>query len=161
MHPISPVRCWRLTVDFKEIAELIPHRPPFLWVDRVLELQSDQIRAEKEIPADLELFQGHYPDYPIMPGVLLCEAVFQAGALLIASDLKAVENDSGAKTVPVLTRINNAKFKREVKPGDRIEMLVRLTEKIGPAWFLHGTLRVNGKVAVKVDFACTLIEDRS
>ncbi len=161
MHPISPVRCWRLTVDFKEIAELIPHRPPFLWVDRVLELQSDQIRAEKEIPADLELFQGHYPDYPIMPGVLLCEAVFQAGALLIASDLKAVENDSVAKMVPVLTRINNAKFKREVKPGDRIEMLVRLTEKIGPAWFLHGTLRVNGKVAVKVDFACTLIEDRS
>ncbi len=148
-------------MDFKEIAKLIPHRPPFLWVDRVLELQPDQIRAEKEIPEDLELFQGHYPDYPIMPGVLLCEAVFQTGALLIASDLKAGENNSDTKIVPVLTRINNAKFKREVKPGERIEMLVRLTEKMGAAWFLHGSIRVNGKVAVKVDFACTLIEDRS
>ena len=65
------------------ITERIPHRPPFLWLDRVLEVSDESITAEKKIPRDLDLFQGHYPDYPLMPGVLLCEAVFQAGALLI------------------------------------------------------------------------------
>ena len=73
-------------LDF--ITGRIPHRPPFLWLDRVLELTGESIRAEKTIPADLDIFKGHYPDYPLMPGVLLCEAVFQAGALLVGELLK-------------------------------------------------------------------------
>jgi 3-hydroxyacyl-[acyl-carrier-protein] dehydratase len=142
-------------VDYKEICQLIPHRPPFLWVDKVLEFNPDSIRAEKKIPADLELFQGHYPHYAIMPGVLLCEAVFQTGALLIGIRLRD-KNDKTANRVPVLTRINKAKFKREVHPGDVIEMTVKLDEEIGSVWFMKGKVLVGGKVAVKVDFSCML-----
>jgi 3-hydroxyacyl-[acyl-carrier-protein] dehydratase len=135
------------------ITDRIPHRPPFLWLDRVLEVDNESIRAEKAIPADLEIFKGHYPDYPLMPGVLLCEAVFQAGALLIGELVKGNEKITG---VPVLTRINNAKFKREVRPGDTIEIRAALKEQLGSAWFLKGSVRVGGKIAVKVEFACAL-----
>ncbi len=138
------------------ILDRIPHRPPFLWIDRVLELSGETIRAEKVVPEDLELFQGHYPGYPLMPGVLLCEAVFQAGALLIG---ELMHRDpamaaSTAPAVPVLTRIMGAKFKREVRPGDTLEISATLVERLGPAWLLKGKVRVDGKVAVQVEFAC-------
>lgn len=148
-------------MDFNEMLSLIPHRPPFLWLDRVLALQADTIRAEKKISRNFDLFQGHYPDSPIMPGVLLCEAVFQAGALLIASRLREEGEKSDTSKIPVLTRIQNAKFKRGVYPGDTIEIQAFLRERVGAAWFLRGRVEVNGKVAVKVDFACTLTEDRN
>jgi len=135
------------------IQERIPHRAPFLWLDRILKLDEATIRAEKLLPADLDVFQGHYPDYPIMPGVLLCEAVFQAGALLISEMLRGEQEIKG---VPVLTRIIGAKFKREVGPGDTIEIQAALKEKLGPAWFMKGSVRVKGKVAVQVEFACAL-----
>ncbi len=141
------------------IPERIPHRPPFLWLDRVLELADDSITAEKKIPDDLDLFKGHYPGYPLMPGVLLCEAVFQAGALLIG-EMRGKEQYSPAGTLhkgmPVLTRILGARFKREVRPGDTITVSATLKEKVGPAWFMKGTVRVDGRVAVKVEFACAL-----
>ncbi len=136
------------------IEERIPHRAPFLWLDQILELDKESIRAEKYITADLDVFQGHYPDYPIMPGVLLCEAVFQAGALLISEILQGGEED--IQGVPVLTRILGAKFKREVVPGDTIELRAALKEKMGPAWFMKGSVRVKDKVAVQVEFACAL-----
>lgn len=141
------------TCDF--IEKSIPHRPPFLWLDRVVELTNQQIRAEKYLDPDLDIFRGHYPDYPLMPGVLLCEAVFQAGALLIGQ--RAVE--AGMTTgVPVLARIQGAKFKREVRPGESIDIEATIKEKVGPAWFLRGRVRVGAKVAVQVSFSCTLKE---
>lgn len=138
------------------ILERIPHRPPFLWLDRVLEIGETAIRAEKTVPADLDIFRGHYPEYPLMPGVLLCEAVFQAGALLIGNLLgREPKVNSGAPaSVPVLTRILGAKFKREVRPGDRLEIRASLVERLGPAWLMKGSVRVGGKVAVQVEFAC-------
>ena len=134
----------------------IPHRPPFLWIDRVIELSDDQIRAEKLVPDDLPLFQGHYPAYPIMPGVLLCEAIFQAGALLISEIQHKCAEQSATQDggVPVLTRILGAKFKREVHPGDTLEIVAKLVERLGPAWIMKGSVRVQGKVAVQVEFAC-------
>ena len=144
------------------ITDRIPHRPPFLWLDRVMELSGNTIRAEKEIPEDLDLFAGHYPGYPLMPGVLLCEAVFQAGALLIGEMLKDKEQggelETGRSGMPVLTRILGARFKREVRPGDTIVVQARMTERVGPAWFLKGSVRVRDKVAVQVEFACALKE---
>ena len=136
------------------VTDLIPHRPPFLWVDRMLDHDGSSLLTEKYIPEDLEVFQGHYPDHPILPGVLLCEAVFQTGALLIALLLK--ESDDPGVGVPVLTRIEGVRFKRPVGPGDTIRMKVTLKERLSGVWFLKGTLRVNEKVAVQVDFACTL-----
>lgn len=138
------------------ISDLIPHRPPFLWVDKILKSDETSILAEKFIPEDLDVFQGHYPEHPILPGVLLCEALFQSGALLISLLLR--DSDTTAAGVPVITRVENAKFKRPVGPGDTIQMLVTLKEKFSGVWFLKGVLRVNEKVAVKADFSCTLAE---
>jgi len=147
-------------VDYsQDIYEAIPHRPPFLWVDKVISYDSKTIVTEKFISPDLDVFKGHYPGYPLMPGVLLCEAVFQTGALFMAKMLKDSEQApaAGQKT-PVLTRIKGAKFKREVKPGDTIRMSVTLDENIGNAWFFKGKVLVKDKTAVKVDFGCALTE---
>lgn len=73
-------------IPLEEIKKLIPHRPPFLWVDRILSSNETTIETEKDIPKDHEVFQGHYPGNPITPGVLLCEAIFQSGALLMAQN---------------------------------------------------------------------------
>lgn len=147
-------------VDSREfVTSRIPHRPPFLWVDRVIRCDGESLEAEKDIPADLDLFAGHYPHHPIMPGVLLCEAVFQAGAILISEILAGREASRDAAVpagVPVLTRIRNARFKREVGPGDTIVLQVKLSEELGPAWFMKGKVLLGGKTAVKVEFACTL-----
>lgn len=138
----------------EEIYERIPHRDPFLWVDRIISITPEAIETEKDILPDLPLFTGHYPGNPIMPGVLLCEAVFQSGSLMIAEKLgNKLDTTSSA---PVLTRIVSAKFKRPVRPGETIRIQVKLVEKIGPAWFMNGTVLVRGKVAVKVEFACAL-----
>ena len=139
-----------------KVTDLIPHRPPFLWVDSMIEFDASGLVTEKYIPKDLDLFQGHYPDHPILPGVILCEAVFQTGALLIALLLK--DSPDPVSGVPVLTRIEGVKFKRPVGPGDTIRMQVTLKETLGGAWFLKGILRVHETIAVKVDFACTLTE---
>lgn len=140
--------------DLDEILSLIPHRPPFLWVDRIISREPGRIETEKLIPLDLELFKGHYPSQPLMPGVLLCEAIFQSGALLIAVDR---ESGEGKELLPVLTRIKNAKFKRVVRPGDMVNITVTVQEKVGPAWFMLGKLAVAGKNAVTVEFACALV----
>lgn len=134
------------------ITERIPHREPFLWLDKVLECEGDALVAEKRIPADLDIFRGHYPGYPLMPGVILCEAVFQAGAILLAEQMKGSE----AVGMPVLTRILGAKFKREVRPGDTITVHVKIKERLGPAWLMKGSVRLDDKTAVQVEFACAL-----
>ncbi len=132
------------------ILERIPHRPPFLWLDRVVEVGEAAIRAEKTLPQDLDVFRGHYPDYPLMPGVLLCEAVFQAGAVLLGELLRQ-EPEAGGGAVPVLTRIHGAKFKREVRPGDHLEIRAAPWSNSWArpgSW--RGQRRVAGKVAVQV-----------
>jgi 3-hydroxyacyl-[acyl-carrier-protein] dehydratase len=142
-----------LTLD-PLITELIPHRPPFLWVDRIISYEKECMVTEKTIPADLDIFQGHYPENPILPGVILCEALFQTGALLIAR----MSHDAGEARigVPVLSRIGGARFRRPVGPGSTIQMQVFLKEKVAGSWFLKGILRVKEKIAVQVDFSCTL-----
>lgn len=136
-----------------EIETLIPHRPPFLWLDRILSIDDEKIVAEKYLSADLPLFQGHYPEIPITPGVILCEAVFQAGAALIAHQLQLEKRS--IKGVPVLTRIYNAKFKRLVPPESTVVLEARLVEMIGSSWIMKGKVKLNGKTAVSVEFGCT------
>jgi len=149
-------------VDSKEfIHDRIPHREPFLWVDTVTEVSDNHLIAQKYISPELDVFQGHYPNHPIMPGVLLCEAVFQAGALLISEICSRDNGDSEMTTqVPVLTRIQGAKFKREVHPGDTITIDVRFSERVSNAWLMKGKVLVDGKVAVKVDFSCALTDTK-
>jgi len=138
-----------------EVTDLIPHRPPFLWVDRVLDIADGAIVAEKDIATDLEVFAGHYPDNPIMPGVLLCEAVFQTGAILMSHLQKNGAQESAQ--IPVITRIQSAKFKRIVKPGCTIRIEVKLKEWLSNVAYLKGLVRVDEKTAVQVEFSCAAV----
>jgi len=140
----------------ERITALIPHRPPFLWVDRIISMSSERIETEKTFPEDLDVFSGHYPGSPLMPGVLLCESIFQSGALLLSgsSDLS---NDRSGQSIPVLTKIADARFKRRVLPGETIRITVRLIETVGALCLLKGTAKVGTEIAVKTEFSCAFI----
>ncbi len=132
------------------ILQAIPHREPFLLVDQI-EAQSDQrIVCTKTFTGEEEFFAGHYPGHPVVPGVLLCEAAMQAGAILLAAHLAAVPG-----RLPVATRMNDVRFKRMVQPGDTIRMEVDLVERLADAFFLKAKVTVQGQVAVRFEFACT------
>jgi len=134
-----------------QILKAIPHRPPFLFVDKVVELTETKIKTTKEISPDEPFFKGHYPGNPIMPGVLICESIFQTGAILLSSIIGYIGDG-----IPVLTRINNAKFKNMVKPGDLLDIEAELVEKVSNAFFLKGSASVAGKTVVTVEFAVSL-----
>ncbi len=137
-----------------EIENSIPHRPPFLFVDKIQEQTNQYIKAYKQINPDESFFKGHYPNHPIMPGVLICESIFQTGAILISKRIGGFPSG-----VPVLTRIQNVKFKNPVYPGDQLEMEVHHIEAVGPAHYMKGKAFVNGKPACSVEFTAMMMED--
>ena len=145
-------------MSLEQILTLIPHRPPMLLIDNIVSLQGDDIVCQKTFQADEFFFQGHYPNQPIVPGVILCEAAMQAGACLLSTKIAADSNDESTGKVPVVTRLNNVKFKQMVKPGDTIELAITLTERISSAFFLNSKVTVDGKLATRFDFACTLAD---
>jgi 3-hydroxyacyl-[acyl-carrier-protein] dehydratase len=97
---------------------------------------------------------GHFPGYPLFPGVLLCEAIFQSGAMLMGERNKAI--DALSEQLPLLTRIRDAKFKKPVFPGDLVAISVTLAENTANAYFFHGVARVRDKIVATVDFVCML-----
>ena len=137
----------------QDFLQYIPHRPPFLFVDKVIEETTDSIKTEKFIDSNESFFQGHYPDRPIMPGVLIFESIFQTGAIMMG---KRIANEG---RIPVLTRVNNIKLKHAVNPNDTLEIEVTLKELISSAAYMTGKASVNGKVAVTLDFTAMLVED--
>ena len=137
----------------EEVLKAIPHRPPFLFVDKIVELTENKITTSKEISPDEAFFQGHYPGNPIMPGVLICESIFQTGAVLMSKIL----GGTGEGT-PVLTRIGGAKFKNIVRPGDVLELQAELVETVSNAYFLKGSAKVGGKTAVTVEFTVSVVQ---
>ncbi len=134
----------------EDILKAIPHREPFLLVDDIVEWQESSIRCTKRFTGDEDFFAGHYPGFPLVPGVLLCEAAMQAGAILLSRHL-------GEKPghVPVATRMNDVRFKRIVRPGETIVLEVELAERLADAFFLKAKVSVDGKLAVRFEFACT------
>lgn len=135
----------------EQILKAIPHRPPFLFVDKVIELTDTKIRATKEISPEEPFFKGHYPGNPIMPGVLICESIFQTAAILLSSIV-----GGAGDSIPVLTRISNAKFKNMVRPGAILELEAELVEKVSNAFFMKGKATSEGKTVVTVEFAVSL-----
>ena len=133
------------------ILAAIPHRPPFLLVDEIAVREDRRIVCRKTFNEDEFWFQGHYPDFPITPGVLLCEASMQAGAILL-SDRAEREPDM----FPVATRADDVRFKRMVRPGDTVEIEVTLDDELSGAYFLTGRVSVDGKLAVRLRFAFTM-----
>jgi 3-hydroxyacyl-[acyl-carrier-protein] dehydratase len=145
-----------------EIEAAIPHRPPFLLVDEIVARDGDRIVCRKKFTGDEWFFSGHYPDEPVVPGVLLCEAALQAGAILLGSKSGQPPNENGAahspsEKMPVVTRLNEVRFKHMVRPGDSIELEVKLREKLGEAFFFDAKVTCGGKLAARLEFACMLV----
>ena len=136
-----------------DFLQYIPHRPPFLFVDRVLEESDDTIKTEKKIDPKEPFFEGHYPGKPIMPGVLIFEAIFQAGAIMMG---KRISNEG---RIPVLTRVNNIKLKHAAHPGDTLQVEVTLKNLVSNAAYMTGKASVNGKTAVSLEFTAMLVEE--
>jgi 3-hydroxyacyl-[acyl-carrier-protein] dehydratase len=134
----------------QQIYDAIPHREPFLLVDEIVEWSESRIVGLKLFTGQEDFFAGHYPGYPLVPGVLLCEAAMQCGAVLLSRHLAAADGK-----VPVATRMNDVRFKRIVRPGETIRMEVDLFERLADAFFLKAKVTVEGKLAVRFEFACT------
>jgi 3-hydroxyacyl-[acyl-carrier-protein] dehydratase len=143
-------------MSLEQIKSAIPHREPFLLIDEVVEQTDSRIVCRKTFTGDEFWYRGHYPGYPITPGVILCEAAMQAGAVLLSRFVA-----DASDCVPVATRANNVQFKQMVRPGDTIELDVELTERLASAFFMKAKVTVKGKVACRFDFACTLAPKQS
>lgn len=126
------------------ITDLIPQRPPFLFVDKVVGRSENKILTSYKVTGEEDFFKGHFPGNPIMPGVLLQEALFQSGAALMSGMAGA--------GLGVVTRVQNAKFKNMVRPGDELMMEVELTESLANAHYMKGTTKVNGKTVLVIEF---------
>lgn len=139
-----------------DIKAAIPHREPFLLVDEVIESSREGIRARTTLRPDGELwsrvFRGHYPAFPLAPGVLLCEMLFQAAGIVVHEIIKD-ENIGG---VPVIARIQGVKFKNMVLPGDTVELSAGVRDRKGTAFFFAGEIVNAGKTAVQADFAVAI-----
>ena len=136
--------------------DYMPQREPFLFVDRVVEVTNGCIKTEKQIQADEPFFAGHFPGRPIMPGVLICEAVFQSSSILMSKRAGAPSSDG---RIPLITRIENVKLKRVVLPGDLMEVEVKLKEILGQAAYMSGKVKVVGKTVLTVEFTAMLVTE--
>ena len=141
-----------------EILQTIPHRPPFLFIDEIVDVREDGATCKRAIRADEPQFEGHYPGNPIMPGVLLCEACFQTGAIYLAKVMEKTGR-SLSDVTPVLSRIGEAKFKQMVKPGDTIITEVTMKETLGKFHFMKGKVLKEGKAALTIEFALAMVPD--
>ncbi len=137
-----------------DILAAIPHRPPFLFIDEVVEISADRAVTIKRVDPESGFFDGHFPDHPVMPGVLVCECAFQTGALLVAH--RSGDGSAGAG-IPLLTRIQDARFKRQVQPGQVLQIEVVLDDELGGAYFMTGRVKADEKAVLRVQFACTLV----
>jgi len=131
-----------------QIEALIPHRPPMLLVDEILEQDEQRIVCRKTFRADEFFLQGHYPDYPLVPGVILCEASMQAGAILLSR--------FAGDGVPVATRMNDVRFRKMVRPGDTVRVEVQLIERVAQAFFLKAKVLRDGETVMRFEFACAV-----
>ena len=139
-----------------EILQAIPHRPPFLFLDEVVERSENSLTAKRHVSDSEPFFEGHYPGNPIMPGVLISEAVFQAGAVFLTSLLEE-EIETNPNLVPVLTKISDARFRSIVRPGDDLIITVSLKEKMGRFIFMNGSVKNGrGQKVMNVTFSVAL-----
>ena len=135
-----------MELDINEIKKIIPHRYPFLLVDKIIDFEPGVwAKGIKCVSANEMQFMGHFPDYPVMPGVLMIEAMAQTGAVAILS----MEENKGK--IAFFGGIKNARFRSQVFPGDVMEMEVKIIKQKGPIGIGEGTVTVNGKVAVNAE----------
>lgn len=140
-----------ISLDTMEIMEALPHRFPFLLIDRVLECRAgESIIALKNVSGNEAYFQGHFPGKPVMPGVLVIEAMAQAGGVLSHVTM----SDVSPKPLFFLAGVNNARFRRPVLPGDQLMIDVRVEKVRRGIWFYRCKATVDGRTVVEADITC-------
>lgn len=143
-------------IDINEIMSIIPHRYPFLLVDRVIEIkEKESIVGIKNITANEPQFTGHFPSRPVMPGVLMIEAMAQLSAVLVAKSMENTKN----KEVFFMS-IEGSKFRKVVEPGDTLVMYADIIQNRGPVWKFKARSEVDGKIAVETTFTA-MVKDKS
>jgi beta-hydroxyacyl-ACP dehydratase FabZ len=142
-------------LDVKKILNYLPHRYPFLLVDRIVEMEGEQrIVGIKNVSFNENFFQGHFPSRPVMPGVLICEAMAQVGAILAHNSRGGMDGNK----LFVLTGLDRVKFKRPVEPGDQLRLeLIRLKRR-GAFWKMLGVATVDGKVVAQAEISAMEID---
>jgi 3-hydroxyacyl-[acyl-carrier-protein] dehydratase len=143
------------TADVLRIMELLPHRYPFLLIDKIRDMVGDETAVGiKNVTINEPFFQGHFPKYPVMPGVLIIEALAQtAGALCV--------NNSGETNIPHIVYfmgIDKAKFRKPVVPGDQLHLHVRKLRSRGPVWRFYGEARVNEQVVAEAEISAMIVD---
>jgi 3-hydroxyacyl-[acyl-carrier-protein] dehydratase len=142
-------------MDNIEIQKLLPHRYPFLLVDRVLEIVPGQkLVAFKNVTTNEPFFNGHFPGHPVMPGVLILEALAQAAAILAYK----TEGVDPTKKVTYLMGIDGARFRRPVVPGDRLQLEVEVLKHKGAIWKQKAQASVEGQLVAEAEFLATVVD---
>jgi 3-hydroxyacyl-[acyl-carrier-protein] dehydratase len=136
------------------ILDHIPQREPFLFIEDIVDRGENFITTSKLLTGEEDFFRGHFPGDPVFPGVLMCEAVFQTGALLMS-----LRGESAAQSKTALvTRVQGAKFKNMARPQDLLHITVEFVEMLGPAAFMKGKITAQNKTIMTIEFAATLVE---
>ncbi len=149
----EPAPVPKRTMDITEIMAILPHRYPFLLIDRVLEMEPKQrIVAIKNVTANEPQFTGHFPDFPIMPGVMTVEAMAQAGGALLLTEVPDRENK-----LMVFTGIDKASFRRQIVPGDQLRIEVTVLNWRSRVVKMQGICSVDGKLAAEAEITCMLV----
>ena len=140
-------------LDVNEIRQILPHRYPMLLVDRIIELEAERIVGIKNVTANEPFFSGHFPDFPVMPGVLIVEAMAQTAGVLV---LKSVE-DRERKLV-LLVSIEYAKFRKQVVPGDQLRMELTMMKRKASVAKMSGKATVDGVLVAEAEVMCKLAD---
>ena len=138
----------------EQLLQHIPQRPPFLFLDGIVDETSERVTTYKQLTGEEDFFKGHFPGNPVMPGVLMCEAVFQTGAYLMARRGEAAT----ANKTAVVTRVQGVKFKNMAKPGDKLLITVDFIEMLSNAAFMKGKVVVADKTIMTIEFAAALVD---
>src|SRR5579864_6154993 len=138
-------------LDIQAIRDILPHRFPMLLVDRIEELEEDHVIGIKNVTANEPFFVGHFPDFPVMPGVLIVEAMAQVAGVLVLKSIPDRKNK-----LVLLASINEAKFRRPVLPGDQLRIEMKVTKRKASIAKMHGQATVNGLVVAEAELMCKL-----